>query len=82
MSIFISFVETVFGGAWKLFGLQVPGFGFTYADIIVALILVSGAWLLFRMIMGTPGGSNSGTSSLGRSTRNPKISKERMNDEK
>lgn len=78
MSNFGNFVSTVFGGAWRLFELNVPGFSFSYGDVIVACLLASGSLFLLRMILGTSTGSNS----QGRSTRNPKISEERKNDTK
>lgn len=78
MSFFTSFVQTVFGGAWELFEIQVPGFPFSYADLIIAGLLVSGGWALLKIALGF----GDGLSSKGRSSRNPKISRERMNDEK
>ena len=78
MNAFSSFVQTIFGGAWALFETQVPGFPFTYADVIIAGLLVSGGWALLKIALGF----GDGLSSRGRSTQNPKISKERKNDEK
>lgn len=78
MAAFSSFVEVVFGGAWALFEIKVPGFPFSYADIIIAGLLVTGGWALLKIALGF----GDGLSSKGRSTRDPKISKERMNDEK
>lgn len=79
---FMLVVRTVFGGAWELFHITVPGFNFTYADIIVAVILASAGLVIFKLLFGFGGAVKPSASSLSRSTRNPKISKERKNDEK
>lgn len=78
MAAFTSFLQTVLGGAWELFSIKVPGFPFSYADIIIAGLIVSGGWAVLRIAMGFGGGLES----QGRTSRNPKISKERKNDEK
>ena len=77
MSNFIIFVSTVFGGAWELFQIKVPGFEFSYADVVLACAFASVALFLIKRAFDADG-----VGSKGRSTRNPKISKERMNDEK
>ena len=78
MNNFILFVSTVFGGAWNLFQTPVPGFAFTYADVVLAVAFGSGALVLVRAFLGL--GTFSGITSQGRSTRNPRISEERKND--
>ena len=56
MAAFTSFLQTVLGGAWDLFSIKVPGFAFSYADIIIAGLIVSGGWLVLRIAMGFGGG--------------------------
>lgn len=70
-------VSTLFGGAWDLLKTQVPGFPFSYADIFIGTMLASAGLALISMFMG-----RSGASSNGKTTQNPKVSKERMNDTK
>ena len=82
MSNFLLIVRTIFGGAWSLFKTTVPGFNFTYADIIVAVLLAGAGLTLFRILFGFSGAVHVSSSSFGRSTRNPKTSDERKNDEK
>lgn len=78
MGDFILSLTTIFGGAWELFQIKVPGFTFSFADILIAGVLASGGFLLLRMILG----SSSGSGSQGRTSRSPKISEERKNDTK
>ena len=73
---FLLFIRTVFGGAWDLFHLTVPGFNFTYADILVAILLANAGLVIFSLLFGFSGSVRPS----GRSTRNPKISEERKND--
>lgn len=80
MKDFALAVTTIFGGAWELFSLKVPGFPFSYGDIIVATGLASASLALLKFAFGAPGPGSS--NSNGRTTQNPKISKERMNDTK
>ena len=80
MNNFALFISTIFGGAWELFSLKVPGFPFSFGDIIIATSLATVALSLIRFAFGVSNGS--GADSKGKSTRNPKISKERMNDTK
>lgn len=75
MTNFALIVSTLFGGAWQLFQLPVPGFEFSYADVILAVLFGSVALALVRYFL-----NRSGSTSLGRSSRNPKISEERKND--
>ena len=77
MSNFTMFVSTVFGGAWELFQIKVPGFDFSYADVVLACAFATVALALIKHAFNA-----GGVGSKGRSARNPKISKERMNDEK
>lgn len=80
MNNFALFISTIFGGAWELFALKVPGFPFSFGDIIVATSLASICLWLIKLAFGASGGS--GADSKGKSTRNPKISEERKNDTK
>ena len=82
MAYFASFVQTIFGGAWQLFETPVPGFPFSYADLILALLIASGGLFILKTALGLGSNPSSGVSSFGRSSQNPKISKERRNDEK
>lgn len=75
MSDFILVVSTLFGGAWELFQLNVPGFEFSYWDITLAVAFASGALFLVKSAF-----HSGGASSNGRTTRNPKISEERKSD--
>lgn len=77
MSNFIMFVSTVFGGAWELFQIKVPGFDFSYADLVLACAFATVALALIKHAFNA-----GGVGSKGRSTRNPKISTERKNDAK
>lgn len=77
MNDLILVVTTVFSGAWELFKTKVPGFGFTFADVLLACAFASIALMLIKSAFGS-----SGSASNGRSTRNPKISEERKNDTK
>lgn len=75
MSNFALIVSTIFGGAWKLFQLPVPGFSFTYADVVLAVMFATIALALVRYFF-----NRDGVTSTGRSSRNPRISEERKND--
>lgn len=75
MSNFVLIVSTIFGGAWELFQLPVPGFSFTYADVVLAVAFATIAFALVRRFLNL-----GGVSSLGRNSRNPRISEERKND--
>lgn len=77
MENFRLFVTTVIGGAWELFQIKVPGFDFSYADLVLACAFATVALALIKHAFNA-----GGVGSKGRSTRNPKISKERKNDEK
>ena len=70
---------TIFGGAWELFQtpVPIPGVSFTYADIVLACIF--GPVALSLVIWLVTGNM---PDSKGRTTHNPKISKERRNDTK
>ena len=77
MTNFLLFVQTLLGGAWELFQIKVPGFDFTFADILLASAFAGIAFALIKRALNV-----GGVGSSGKSARNPKISTERMNDEK
>lgn len=77
MNNFVYIVSTIFGGAWELFQTTVPGFNFSYADLVIATSFAVIGLGMVRYFLNL-----GGFTSLGRSTRNPKISKERENDTK
>lgn len=81
MDNFTLFLTTVFGGAWSLFQVKVPGFPFSFGDVLIGASLAASALALVKFAFGTAG-AFPGPRSMSRTTRNPKISKERMNDTK
>ena len=81
MGNFTLFLSTIFGGAWSLFQIKVPGFPFSFGDVLIGASLASAALAVVKFAFGTEG-AFPGAKSVGKSTRNPKISKERMNDTK
>lgn len=66
-------------GIWGLFGIYVPGFSFTFGQMWLGVALCSLSLLVVKLIFGI--GGSSGDSPRTGSTNNPKISKERRNDE-
>ena len=70
--------KSVFSGVWKLFGINVPGFGFTFGQMYFGIALCSLSVVVARLLFGLGGG---GSSYRTGSTDNPKISKERRNDQ-
>lgn len=72
--------KALLSGVWSLFGLYVPGFGFTFGQMWLAAALASVSILVVKLIFGFSGGPR-GLSSRTDSTRTPKISKERRHDE-
>lgn len=70
-----AFVE----GVWSLFGIYVPGFSFTIGQFWIGIALCSLSLSVIRFIFGF--GGSGGESSRTSSTDDPKISKERRNDE-
>lgn len=80
--MFVTTIElgkAVVDGIWALFGIYVPGFSFTFGQMWLGVLLASISILVVRMIFGF--GGSGGVSSRTSSTNNPKISKERRNDE-
>ncbi|MDE7219946.1 MAG: hypothetical protein K2O45_10045 [Oscillospiraceae bacterium] len=72
--------KTFFSGIWALFAIGVPGFGFTFGQMWLGVLLASVSILVVRMIFGFGGGPRGETSRTS-STNNPRISKERQRDE-
>lgn len=77
MSVLGLVVSKLFGSVWELYQTPVPGFPFSYADIFIGIPLAFVGLKLTSAFMG-----QSGAVSSGKSTQNPKISDERMNDTK
>ena len=71
--------KALISGIWSLFGIQVPGFDFSFGQLWVGVFLASVSILVIRMIFGF--GGSGGVSSRTSSTNHPKISKERRHDE-
>lgn len=66
-------------GLWGLFGIYVPGFSFTFGQMWLGVLLCSLSILVIKILFGI--GGSGGDSPRTGSTNNPKISKERRNDE-
>ena len=71
--------KALIDGIWGLFGIYVPGFSFTFGQMWLGVALASISILVVRLIFGIVG--SGGDSPRTGSTNNPKISKERRNDE-
>lgn len=65
-------------GVWELFGVTVPGFTFSFGQMYLGIAICSISLLVVKLLFGIGGGGD--TPRTG-STSNPKISKERRNDE-
>ena len=72
--------QAMLSGIWALFGIYVPGFSFTFGQMWLGALLASISVLVVRSLFGF-GGDSRGDSTRSSSTSNPKISKERRNDE-
>ena len=72
--------QALLSGVWSLFGIYVPGFGFTFGQLWLGVLLASLSVLVIKFLLGFGSGS-SGDSTRTSSTDNPKISKERRHDE-
>lgn len=71
--------QALMSGIWSLFDIQFPGFNFTFRQFWIAVALCGLSIRVIRVIFNF--GGSGGESSRSSSTRNPKISKERRNDE-
>ena len=74
----VSLAKTLFSGVWGLFGVYVPGFGFTIGQLWLGIAICSISVGVLRLLLGLGG---SGVSSRTSSTNNAKISDERKGDE-
>lgn len=72
--------KAIMEGVWSLFGIYVPGFGFTFGQLWLGVLLASISILVVRFLFGFGGGSGGDTPRTS-STDHPKISKERRHDE-
>lgn len=72
--------QTFLSGTWKLFGVYVPGFGFTFGGMLIGVALVGLSLSVINMVFGF-GRRGAGVSARSGSSNKPKISKERSNDE-
>mgnify|MGYP001148745408 CR=1 FL=1 len=70
--------QALVSGVWSLFGLYVPGFGFTFAQFWLGALLASLSLLVVRLLFGF--GGSGGDSPRTSSTSRPKISDERRED--
>ena len=73
--------KTFLSAVWRLFGLYVPGFSFTFGQMWVGFFLASVSILVIKLIFGFGRGSCPGDTPRTSSTTHAKISKERRNDE-
>ena len=74
-----SLEKALLDGVWRLFGVYVPGFSFTFGQLWLGAALASISLLVVKLLFGI--GGSGGESSRTSSTSNPKISKERRHDE-
>lgn len=72
--------KALIDGIWSMFGITVPGFDFTFGQMWIAVLLASISILAVKFVFGFGAGSNGDTPRTS-STNNPKISKERRDDE-
>lgn len=72
--------KALMDGIWSLFGITVPGFDFTFGQLWLGVLLASLSILVVKFIFGFGAGSNGDTPRTS-STNNPKIPKDRRNDE-
>lgn len=72
--------RTFLSGIWKLFGIYVPGFSFTFGQMWLGVLLASVSILVVKLIFGFGGGPR-GYSPRTSSTNRARISRERRNDE-
>lgn len=75
----LSLGQALITGIWSMFGITVPGFTFSFGELWLGVAICSVSLLLLKLLFGI-GGRSGGGSRTG-STNNPKISKERRNDE-
>ena len=71
--------KAFFEGTWRLFGIYVPGFSFTFGQLWLGVAICSISISVINMIFGF--GGTGGDKPRTSSTNKPKISKERRNDQ-
>ena len=71
--------QALISGVWNLFSIPVPGFNFTFRQMWLGFAICVLSLYVCKRLLGA--GSSGGTSSRTGSTRNPKISKARKDDE-
>ena len=71
--------KAIMDSVWGLFNIYVPGFSFTIGQMYLGVALCSISLLVIKLLFGI--GGSGGQSPRTGSTNNPKISKERRNDE-
>lgn len=73
----LDILSSVFTGVWGLFaGVTVPGLGFSFADLLLGVIVIKISLALLRHVFGFGGG----TGYRSGSAKNPKISNDRKDD--
>lgn len=74
----LEIVSNLFSTFWRLFtDVTVPGFSFSFADLMIAIVLIRLSVSIIRHVFGVGGG----TSYRGSSARSPRISDARKEDE-
>lgn len=75
----IALGKSIVENVWGLFSIYVPGFSFTFGQMYLGILICSISLLVIKLLFGI--GGSGGDSPRTGSTNNPKISKERRNDE-
>lgn len=71
--------KSLLDSVWALFGIYVPGFKFTFGQMYLGIVICIISLLVIKLLFGI--GGSGGMDTRSGSTNNPKISKERRNDE-
>lgn len=71
----------VLSQCWRFFGVQVPGFGFTFAQMLFGIAICVISLMVLKVFFGI-GGRAGGMVYRASSSRRPKISENRKGDEK
>lgn len=72
-------ITSLFSSCWQLFSLPVPGFPFTYAQMMIGFFVIGLSIFVFKHFFDLGGSSAAGYRSG--SSRKVKVSKERKNDQ-
>lgn len=70
----------VLGQCWRFFGVQVPGFGFTFGQMAFGVAICVISLMVLKVFFGI-GGRSGGVLYRAASSRKPKISDKRKGDE-